>query len=105
MKVTTAIKQITKTAMTSQSESPPPRPRGRPRGSRDSYPRERRYKKMPPANVVTTLMPAIRELLDNANAQGYNRALGVAPKRDQEAVDRSVTKLLAAIRRLLDVRD
>ena len=79
-----------------------PRPRGRPPGSADSYPRERRYKVAPPPNAVIVLMPVIQELIDNANQQGYNRALGVAPKRDQDAVDRSVAKLLAKIKEVLD---
>ena len=82
-----------------------PRPRGRPPGSRDSYPRERRFKVAPPPNVVTTLMPVIQELVDNANQQGYNRALGVAPKRDQDAVDRSAAKLLAKIKEILDANN
>lgn len=82
-----------------------PRPRGRPKGSHDSYPRDRRYKKQPPPNAVAMLMPVIHELLDVANAQGYNKAFGVAPKRDQEAVDKSVAKLLATIKELLDARD
>ena len=79
-----------------------PRPRGRPPGSRDSYPRERRFKVTPPPNVVVMLMPVIQELVDNANQQGYNRALGVAPKRDQDAVDKSAAKLLATIKSLLN---
>jgi hypothetical protein len=85
--------------MDSQS---PSRPRGRPVGSRDSYPRERRYKKLPPASAIEVLMPVIQELVDNSNTQGYNHALGVAPKRDIDAVDKSAAKLLATIRRLLD---
>jgi hypothetical protein len=87
--------------MTNPSDSPP-RPRGRPVGSRDSYPRERRYKKLPPASAIEVLLPVIQELVDNANTQGYNRAFGVAPKRDIDAVDKSAAKLLATIRRLLD---
>jgi hypothetical protein len=90
-----------KIAMTSPSDSPP-RPRGRPPGSRDTYPRERRYKKLPSASAIEVLLPVIQELVDNANTQGYNRAFGVAPKRDIDAVDKSAAKLLATIRRLLD---
>ena len=81
-----------------------PRPRGRPAGARDSYPRERRYKKMPSQNIVIALMPVIQELIDNAVQQGYNKAFGVAPKRDQEAVDKSAAKLLATIKSLLDAQ-
>ena len=84
------------------SQSPPPRPRGRPVGSRDTYPRERRYKKLPPASAIELIMPVVQELVDNAYMQGYNKAFGVAPKRDQDAVDKSAAKLLATIRRLLD---
>ncbi len=87
------------------NQSPPSRPRGRPPGSRDSYPRDRRYKKQPPPNVVAVLMPMIQELVDNARMQGYNSAFGVAPKRDIDAVDKSVAKLLATIKGLLDARD
>jgi hypothetical protein len=87
------------------NQSPPPRPRGRPPGSRDSYPRDRRYKVAPPPNVVAMLMPVVQELVDNARTQGYNSAFGVAPKRDIEAVDKSVAKLLATIKGLLDARD
>lgn len=76
--------------------------RGRPKGSRDSYPRDRRYKVAPPPNVVELLMPVIHELLDNARMQGYNSAFGVAPKQDIDAVDRAVAKLLATIKGLLD---
>lgn len=86
-------------------DTPPPRPRGRPVGTRDSYPRERRYKKMPPQNIVIALMPVIQELVDNAVQQGYNKAFGVAPRRDQEAVDKSVAKLLATIKSLLDANN
>jgi hypothetical protein len=57
---------------------------------------------MPPVSAVTTLMPVIQELVDNANAQGYNRAFGVAPKRDIEAVNKSIAKLLATIKGLLN---
>ena len=101
MRATTAVKKTMKIAMTSPSDSPP-RPRGRPPGSRDTYPRERRYKKLPSASAIEVLLPVIQELVDNANTQGYNRAFGVAPKRDIDAVDKSAAKLLATIRRLLD---
>ena len=50
-------------------------------------------------------MPVIQELVDNAVQQGYNKAFGVAPKRDQEAVDRSAAKLLATIKSLLDANN
>jgi len=84
------------------TEPSTPRPRGRPKGSRDSYPRTRRYTKMPPAAPVEALMPAIKELIEAADLQGYNRAMGVRPRRSIEAVDRATLNLLGAMRRLID---
>ena len=47
----------------------------------------------------------MQELVDMAIELGYNKAFGVAPKRDQEAVDKAAAKLLAKIKEALDARD
>lgn len=87
------------------TDSPPPRPRGRPVGSRDSYPRDRRYKKQPPANVVAVLMPVVQELVDAAEQNGYHNGVGRPHKRAKEEVERKISALLAAIATLIPLRD
>lgn len=79
-----------------------PKRRGRPPGSRDSYPRSRTCKKLPPKTATEIVMPAVRELIDIAELNGYHRGIGRPNKRTQEGVARATTKLLAALRAAID---
>lgn len=82
-------------------DTPPPRKRGRPKGSKDSYLRERSCSKLPKPTTIEALMPAIRELVDIAELNGYHKGCGRPNKRTQEGIDRCITRLLAATRMVI----
>lgn len=80
----------------------PPRPRGRPKGSKDSYPRQRAFtKKRPPQTTLEIVMPPIRNLIEAAKTQGIAIGAGRPYGPAQEEVERATTILLAAIREAL----
>ena len=83
------------------TDSAKPR-RGRPPGSKDSYPRYRACKKIPPPTTVELVMPAIRELIDIAELSGYHRGTGRPNKGVQSSIERATARLLAALKMAMD---
>lgn len=81
---------------------PVKRKRGRPVGSKDSYQRDRSCSKMPELSIIHAIMPTVRELVDTAELNGYHKGLGKPSKHTQQAVERCVTRLLAAIKMTMD---
>lgn len=80
----------------------PKRKRGRPKGSTDSYIRNRSYTKRPPPTVIEGLMPIIYKLIREAQLVGSLEQTGVNTRGAQIDVDKSIADLLAKIRELLD---
>lgn len=81
----------------------PPRLRGRPRGSKDSYKRQRSFtKSRPPQTTLELVMPSIRNLIKAAETKGIAIGAGRPYEPAQEEVERATTILLAAIREALD---
>lgn len=81
----------------------PPRKRGRPFGSKDSYQRQRaRTKKRPPQTTLDLVMPPIYRLISAAEIKGIAIGAGRSYHRTQEEVERATTILLAAIAEALD---
>lgn len=77
------------------------RPRGRPKGSRDSYKRQRSHTTAEAKTPKTTLelvMSPIRNLIEAAKTQGIAIGAGRPYEPAQEEVERAVTILLAAVR-------
>lgn len=81
--------------------NPPPRPRGRPKGSKDSYKRQRSFTKTkPPATTLELVMPPIQNLIEAAKTQGIAIGAGKPYGPAQEEVERATTILLAAIQKV-----
>lgn len=82
-----------------------PRPRGRPKGSRDSYPRQRSFtKKQPLQTTLEIVMPQIHNLIEAAKTQGIAIGAGRPYEPAQEEVERATTILLAAIKEVISIK-
>jgi hypothetical protein len=75
--------------------------RGRPKGSTDSYPRSRR-RKLPPPEILDIILPAVMQLVESSELNGYHKGIGRPSKPAQEAVDRDIAAVLGEVRRLVN---
>lgn len=85
--------------------TPAPRKRGRPHGSKDSYPRFRSASKLPKPTILNAVLPALRELIDIAELNGYNKISGARTKESQAAVDRALTCVLTNIQTIVNGKE
>ena len=76
---------------------PDSRPRGRPKGSKDSYQRRRR-KRIPPTPAVRrSLYTEIHELIDIAEQRGHHRAVNRGWKYLDQAVEEAEAALYSKV--------